>query len=108
MILADRPTSSSIRRQPSAVATSVSPVTHGLLALIRPSAGHVCHSLIVVSYWSPGSAEAQAACAISSQSIDAGSFFDGAPSVRRVSVHSPPLESTSKKGFGTRTLLLEF
>jgi hypothetical protein len=34
---------------------------HGLDALIRPDPGQVCHSLIVVSYWTPGSAEAQAA-----------------------------------------------
>src|SRR4030065_603630 len=35
---------------------------HGLLALIRPVAGHVCHSLIVVSYCIPGSAQSHAAC----------------------------------------------
>src|SRR4030095_16187027 len=97
-----------MRRQPSAVATSVSPVTHGLLALIRPSAGQVCHSLIVVSYCTPGSAHAHAAYAISFQSEEAGSFFDGAPSVRRFSVHSPSLASTSKNSFGTRRLLFEF
>ena len=34
---------------------------HGLDALMRPDAGHVCHSLIVVSYCMPGSAHAQAA-----------------------------------------------
>jgi hypothetical protein len=50
-----------MRRQPSAVATSVSPVTQGLLALMRPSSGQVCHSLMVVSYCTPGSAQAQAA-----------------------------------------------
>ena len=27
---------------------------HGLDALMRPDAGHVCHSLIVVSYCMPG------------------------------------------------------
>ena len=32
----------------------------GLDALMRPSFGHVCHSLIVVSNWTPGSAQAQA------------------------------------------------
>ncbi len=35
---------------------------HGFDALIRPEAGHVCHSLIVVSYCMPGSAHSQAAC----------------------------------------------
>src|SRR5262249_1351355 len=39
---------------------------HGLLAMIRPSAGHVCHSLIVVSNCTPGSAHNQAALAICS------------------------------------------
>ena len=38
---------------------------HGLLALMRPVAGHVCHSLIVVSYCMPGSAHSHAACAMS-------------------------------------------
>src|SRR5947199_6911959 len=46
---------------------------HGLEALIRPEFGHVCHSLIVVSYWTPGSAHFQAAsaiCPISSRALD--------------------------------------
>src|SRR5215213_6808482 len=30
---------------------------HGFEALIRPELGHVCHSLIVESYWTPGSEE---------------------------------------------------
>src|SRR2546422_9585616 len=97
-----------MRRQPSAVATRVSPVTHGLLALIRPSSGQVCHSLIVVSYCTPGSAQAHAAYAISSQISAAGMRLATAPSVRRVSAHCPPLSSASKKLLGTRTLLLEF
>src|SRR3569833_3710278 len=33
----------------------------GLLATIGPAAGEVCHSLIVVWKWMPGSAEAHAA-----------------------------------------------
>ena len=37
---------------------------HGFEALIRPVSGFVCQSLIVVSYWMPGSAQAQAASAI--------------------------------------------
>jgi len=32
----------------------------GLLALIRPELGHVCQRLIVVSYCTPGSPQAQA------------------------------------------------
>ena len=38
---------------------------HGFDALIRPVFGHVCHSLMVVSYWTPGSAQRHAASAIS-------------------------------------------
>src|SRR3712207_2968848 len=34
---------------------------HGLDALIRPVSGLVCQSLIVSSYWMPGSAHSQAA-----------------------------------------------
>ena len=37
---------------------------HGLDALIRPDSGQVCQRLIVVSYWTPGSAQRQAASAI--------------------------------------------
>src|SRR5450631_1333453 len=33
----------------------------GLLAVIRPVSGHVCQSLIVSSYWIPGSAHSHAA-----------------------------------------------
>ena len=40
---------------------------HGFEALMRPDAGDVCHWLIVVSYWTPGSAQRQAAKAICSQ-----------------------------------------
>src|SRR3712207_2968121 len=36
----------------------------GLLAVIRPVSGLVCQSLIVSSYWMPGSAHSHAACAI--------------------------------------------
>src|SRR5215213_7485111 len=49
---------------------------HGLDALIRPEAGQVCQSLIVVSYWTPGSALAQAAKATRSQRALAGSVFE--------------------------------
>ena len=39
----------------------------GLLPLIGPSGEQVCHSLIVVSYCNPGSAQDHAALAIVSQ-----------------------------------------
>ena len=37
---------------------------HGLAAVILPDSGQVCQSLIVPSYWMPGSAHSQAAWAI--------------------------------------------
>src|SRR5829696_4330483 len=37
---------------------------HGFDALMRPDAGQVCQSLIVVSYWTPGSAQRHAASEI--------------------------------------------
>ena len=49
----------------------------GLEALIGPSSGQVCHSLIVVWYWVPGSAEDQAALAIFSQRSRARRVFAG-------------------------------
>ena len=42
----------------------------GLDALILPALGQVCHSLMVVSYCKPGSAQAQAA----SEILDHNSF----------------------------------
>src|ERR1041384_7640024 len=36
---------------------------HGFDAVIRPDSGQVCQSLIVLSYWMPGSAQSHAACA---------------------------------------------
>src|SRR5215510_7601346 len=41
---------------------------HGFEALMRPDSGQVCHSLMVVSNCTPGSAEAQAAAPIFSHS----------------------------------------
>src|SRR3954452_21423816 len=35
---------------------------HGLDAVMRPDSGQVCQSLIVSSYWTPGSAQSHAAC----------------------------------------------
>ena len=45
---------------------------HGLLALMRPESGDVCHWLIVVSYCTPGSAHCHAASAMSRMSSRAG------------------------------------
>src|SRR5579862_7278565 len=81
---------------------------HGLEALMRPLAGQVCQSLIVVSNCNPGSAEAQAACAILSHNSAAGIVFVTLPSVRRVSCQSAPFSTRSRNSLARRTELFEF
>src|ERR671911_2801434 len=81
---------------------------HGLDALIRPEFGQVCHSLMVVSYCTPGSALAHAALVILLHSARAGTVFATAPSVRRLSVHSRSSTTCSRNSLVTRTELLEF
>src|SRR5258708_372384 len=81
---------------------------HGLEALIRPDAGQVCHSWMVVSYCSPGSAQAQAASPISSHSSEAFRLLEILPSVRRIKVQSPPSSTRSRNSLVTLTELLEF
>src|SRR5438132_9842036 len=81
----------------------------GLEALIRPEFGHVCHWLIVVSYWTPGSAQRHAASAISRISSRAlrGSPT-GSPVVRASSRHSPSSATARMNSSVTRTELLAF
>ncbi len=81
---------------------------HGLEALIRPEPGQVCHSLMVVSYWMPGSALAQAAPEIWSHSRRAGMVLATRPSVRWVSCQSRSSWTRSRKSLLTRTELFEF
>src|SRR6516162_8062955 len=81
---------------------------HGLEALIRPLAAQVCHSFIVVSNCSPGSAEAQAAWPIWSHSFRAGKVLAILPSVRRIKSHDPSASMRSRKPFETLTELFEF
>src|SRR3954447_5045964 len=81
---------------------------HGLEALIRPEFGQVCHSLIVVSYWTPGSAQRQAASAIWSSTSRAGTVSVTEPSLRAVSSQSSPRSARSMNSFETRTELLAF
>src|SRR3546814_13572550 len=81
---------------------------HGFEALIRPEAGQVCHSLIVVSNWMPGSAQDQAAWAIWSHSSPARTVFAILPSVRRIRFQSSSFSTASRKAFVTRTELFEF
>src|SRR5271166_237423 len=81
---------------------------HGLEARIGPDAGQVCQSLMVVWYWIPGSAEAQAAWPIFSHRSRAFSVFDTLPSRRRVRFQSPSVSTACRKASVTRTELLEF
>src|SRR5262249_53723805 len=81
---------------------------HGFDALIRPLSGQVCQSLIVVSNWIPGSAEAHAAEAILSHNSAAGIVLATLPSVRRTNRQSPPDRTRSRKSLATRTVLFEF
>src|SRR5205807_9423741 len=91
---------------------------HGFEALIRPSAGQVCHSLIVVSNCKPGSAHDQAAKEISSQSSRARNVLRGfgtrpsrlafSFSVLQYSGHSPSFCTASMNSLLMRTELLLF
>src|SRR3954471_18420472 len=80
----------------------------GLEALMRPETGQVCQSLIVVSYWTPGSAQRQAASAIWSSTSRAGWVSITAPSTRAVSSQSSPRSTRSMNSSETRTELLAF
>src|SRR5436189_3053709 len=81
---------------------------HGLDALMRPVFGHVCHALIVVSYWTPGSAHCHAASAIARRISRAFFVSTTEPSVRAVRFQSPPASTASMNASVTRTELLAF
>src|SRR6188472_3260323 len=81
---------------------------HGLEALIRPDSGQVCQLLIVVSYWTPGSAQRHAASAIWPISSRAGSVFVGSPPTRAVRSQSESASTACMNSSETRTELLAF
>src|ERR671921_2867826 len=62
----------------------------GLDALIRPVSGLVCQSLIVSSYWMPGSAHSQAAWVTLRNSSLASTVSISEPSRRGRGPHSDP------------------
>src|SRR5215218_9376646 len=80
----------------------------GFEALIRPVFGSVCQELIVVSYWTPGSAHFQAASAMSRRSFFAGTVSTTVPSVRAVRFQSAPASAACMKLSVTRTELFAF
>ena len=55
---------------------------HGLDAEMRPDSGQVCQSLIVPSYWMPGSAHSHAACAMVRNSFLASTVSMTSPVIR--------------------------
>src|ERR1700689_4178965 len=81
---------------------------HGLLALIRPDSGQVCQSLIVPSYWMPGSAHAQAACAIARISALASTRSTTSPVWRASRLKSLPSSTARMNSSDTRTELFAF
>ena len=81
---------------------------HGLDAVMRPDSGQVCQSLIVSSYWMPGSAHSQAACAILSKSPLASTVSITEPSERARSPNSSPSSTARMNSSLTRTELLAF
>src|SRR3954469_6349365 len=81
---------------------------HGFDALIRPEFGDVCHALIVVSYWTPGSAHFHDASAIWLRRARASTESTTVPSVRAGRFHSPPASAASMNASVMRTELFAF
>src|SRR5919112_1477137 len=80
----------------------------GLDALIRPVSGLVCQSLIVSSYWMPGSAHSQAAWVTLRNSSLASTVWISEPSRRPRSPRSVPSSTARMNSSETRTELLAF
>src|SRR5215217_7727779 len=81
---------------------------HGLDALIRPVSGLVCQSLIVSSYWMPGSAHSQAAWVTLLKRVLASTVSMTDPSIRARSPKSAPSSTARMNSSETRTELLAF
>src|SRR5215470_13394673 len=81
---------------------------HGLDAVIRPDSGVVCQSLMVSSYWMPGSAHSHAACAIRSNSPLASTVSISSPVLRARSPNRSPCSTARMKVSDTRTELFAF
>src|SRR6202042_1911042 len=81
---------------------------HGLLAVIRPDSGQVCQSLIVPSYWMPGSAHSQAAWAILRSRPLAPTLLITSPVWRPSRSKSRSSSTARMNSSDTRTELLAF
>src|SRR5919199_6922828 len=80
----------------------------GLDALIRPVSGLVCQSLIVSSYWIPGSAHSQAAWVTLRNRLLASTVSITEPSSRARSPNSLPSSTARMNSSDTRTELFAF
>src|SRR5699024_6130683 len=80
----------------------------GLDAVIRPSSGVVCQSLMVSSYCRPGSAHSQAAWAIESNRPRASTLSTTEWSWRARRANSPPASTARMNSSVTRTELFAF
>src|SRR3954462_8729343 len=81
---------------------------HGLDALIRPVSGLVCQSLIVSSYWMPGSAHSQAAWVTLLKRVLASTVSSTEPSMRARRPNSSPSSTARMNSSETRTEVLAF
>src|SRR4051812_32718006 len=81
---------------------------HGLEAVMRPDSGQVCQSLIVPSYWMPGSAQSHAACAILRNSALASTVSMTSPVCRARRPNGLPSSTARMNSSLTRTELLAF
>src|SRR5436305_1112975 len=81
---------------------------HGFDALMRPEFGHVCHSLMIVSYWTPGSAQRHAASASWCIRSRASYSSTGWPFTRASVCHLPPRSTAFMNSSVTRTELFAF
>src|SRR5882757_5771624 len=81
---------------------------HGLDAVMRPVSGLVCQSLIVSSYWTPGSAHSQAAWATLRNSSLAPTVSITSCVLRARSPNSVPSSTARMNSSLTRTELLAF
>src|SRR3954449_10878551 len=75
---------------------------------MRPDSGLVCQSLMVPSYWMPGSAHSQAAWAMSRISLRASIRSMTSPVRRPSRSNSPPSSTARMNSSETRTELLAF
>ena len=81
---------------------------HGLDAVMRPVSGLVCQSLIVSSYWRPGSAHSHAALPILRNSSRASTSSITSPVLRARRPNFSPFSTARMNSSLTRTELLAF